>query len=86
MGDRTRTGDILIHSQPEQGAEPCKNQGLDAQAIPLTVPLTGPAAASCREVSHDSDLAHIVEVWDRLPEHVRRSVLLLIDATFPPRT
>jgi hypothetical protein len=81
VGDRTRTGDIQIHSQ--RGARPNSlqdNTSGDGSA-PLTAPLTGTGENLCESLrATDPDLARVVSAWADLPEVIHRAVLALIDS------
>jgi hypothetical protein len=57
--------------------------GQDVTATPAaaTGPLSPPLAPHAEA---DPDLARVVAVWDSLPQHIRQSILALVNATARP--
>jgi hypothetical protein len=79
VGDRTRTGDIQIHSLPESGPNSVPDKRSEHGGAPLTGPLTGTAANACDSVrATDPELARVVEAWPHLPAHIQAAVLALV--------
>jgi len=70
VGDRARTGDILIHSQPEEDIDGRKNQGLRVYPERVTDRVTG--------IASDPDLDALLAAWPSLPPHVKATILSLV--------
>jgi hypothetical protein len=91
VGDRTRTGDMLIHSQgsdttsPEP--DPASDKGLRTNQSPpmdrLAPGLRIFPTGQVQPPPADPDLARVITAWPSLPEPIRRAVLLMIQSADP---
>ena len=79
MGDRARTGDILIHSQHPAGSNslPGNTSGAAPELVVRQVAQDGQNPAP----EADPDLARVLAAWPDLPPAIRRAVLALIATT-----
>jgi hypothetical protein len=71
VGDRTRTGDILIHSHKVAERKVLPGNSSGDNPSQLAVPLA-------RQGPPDPDLAHVIEGWAGLPSHIKAAVLALV--------
>ena len=69
VDDRTRTGDILIHSQGVDRVSPRENQS--------EISADGRFVRRFVEPDLPAELAGVAQVWRGLPEHIRLAILAL---------
>ncbi len=72
-GDGTRTHDLRIMRPPLENRKYHQTQDLRQATLSQT-------AQGQRPESNDPDLAAVIDAWDTLPEAVRASILMLVEA------
>ena len=72
---RNRTCDPLIKSQQTENHKPLSDKALTETENPVLA--TSLASCCTGEAKDDADLQQVVEAWPKLPDAIRKKILLL---------
>jgi len=79
-GERTRTSDPRLMNPQDDSCNIQLHKDFGQGAIVGYTPgYTGNSNRDSKPIS-DPDLMRLIEIWSRLPEHLRKTILTLLDA------